>query len=595
LFLIVLFLLLKMASKCLLSALALAGVGLAASANCIVREQASNIPDGWTQLQEEVKPDDKLRLSIALRQPELAGLDAHIQTGVFLSKEDADALRTPDQEDIDAILQWLSEHGIDNAKADNDWIHVHTTVGQAEPLLEMKLSRYAFEEQDPVLRTTEYSIPKNLSDAIGFVHPIANFMVPKNELTAESPMTSEQPLSSRADSPCVSGTTPRCIKELYKFNYSTPDGKSSVRLGIAGFLEEYANYRDLQQFLRGTVPEVATKGYNFSVELVNGGQNSQDASKAGLEAALDLDYGMALGYPAQVTYYSTGGRGIKLNESGKPFSEEFTDNEPYLEFLEYMLSLPDNKLPHVLSISYADDELTVPKPYALRVCALFGLLTARGTTILAGSGDGGAQGARSSNCRTNDGSNRDVTMAVFPASCPWVTGVGATTNREEPPSAASFSGGGFSQYFTRPLWQREVVDKYIGSLDGFLAPYYDGNMRALPDFSAVGTQFLTIVASTVVHLEGTSASTPVLAAMIAAINDARFRKGKKQLGWINQILYRQSVRSTLQDITTGSSKSCQFKDGKAPGGWPAKAGWDAVTGLGVPNDFGKFLKAMVDA
>jgi tripeptidyl-peptidase-1 len=552
------------------------------------------IPEGWKQLQDEVNSDDRLRLSIALRQPELSGLETKIRSGVFLSKDETDSLRTPDQQDIDEILEWLAENGITNAKADKDWVHVHTTVGEAEPLLEMKLSRYAFEEQEPVLRTKEYSIPKKLADAISFVHPIANFMIPKNELTAESPLVSEQQLAARADVPCARGVTPQCIRELYNLNYTTPDGKSSIRLGIAGFLEEYGNYRDLHQFLNSTAPDIAAKGYNFSVELVNGGQNLQDAAKSGLEAALDLDYTMALGYPADITYYSTGGRGVKLNESGKPYAEEFTDNEPYLEFLYYLLDLSDEELPDVLSISYADDELSVPKPYALRVCDLFGLLTARGTTILSGSGDGGARGARNSNCRTNDGSNKDVAMAVFPASCPWVTGVGATQNGAEPPSAAGFSGGGFSQYFARPSWQNEVVPKYVTSLNGFLQPYYNCSMRALPDISAVGTQFLTIVASRIVRLEGTSASTPLLASMIALINDARVRKGKAALGWINEILYRQKVQATLQDVTEGSSYSCTFKDGKSPGGWPAKAGWDAVTGLGVPKDFEKFLQVLVD-
>ncbi|KAI9172589.1 Hercynylcysteine sulfoxide lyase [Paramyrothecium foliicola] len=583
-----------MAPRSLVTILALAGLAFSTkSADCVVREKATVIPDGWQQLTDEVQPDARLRLSIALRQPELKGLESKIRSGTFLSKQEVDDLRIPDQQDIDEILEWLAENGITDAKADRAWVHVHTTVGEAEPLLQMKLSRYAFEEQQPVLRTMEYSIPKHLSDAIGFVHPVANFMVPKNELTRESVMMSDPLLAERADGPCVRGTTPKCIRELYGLNYNSSYDASPTRFGIAGFLEEYGNYNDLKQFLKSTSPNIP-EGYNFSVQLVNGGQNSQDPRESGLEAALDLDYGMALGYPTNVTYYSTGGRGVKLNDSGQPYPEEFADNEPYLEFLQYLLDLSDDELPHVLSISYADDEVTVPFPYAQRVCELFGMLTARGTTVLSGSGDGGARGARNSSCRTNDGTKRDVTMAVFPASCPWVTGVGATTNREEPPPAAAFSGGGFSQIFPRPDWQDETVDEYITGLDGFLEPYYNGSMRAVPDISALGTQFATIVASQVIRLEGTSASTPVLAAMIALINDARVREGKKVLGWINELLYSKEVRDVLQDITEGQSESCIFQDGNEPGGWPAKAGWDAVTGLGVPNNFQKFLNVLLE-
>ena len=49
--------------------------------------------------------------------------------------------------------------------------------------------------------------------------------------------------------------------------------------------------------------------------------------------------------------------------------------------------------------------------------------------------------------------------------------------------------------------------------------------------------------------------------------------------------------AALNDVTTGSSTGCVFGDGA--GGWPALAGWDAVTGFGTPN-FGA-MAAVTDA
>lgn len=562
-----------------------AALSFIAFGSCAVLERVSQVPSGWRKIDSNADPSQPVKLSFALREPNMAQLSKKITTlrGKHLSAKEARDLRSPDKKDVDAVQKWLQTQGITDALQQDAWIHVHTTVADAQELLEMQLSDFAFEDQDPVMRTLEYSVPDHLKDAISFVHPIANFMSPKRDLTQPSSPVDPSELQKRTGQPCARRTTPDCIRKMYNFPSVDPNATSSVRVGIAGFLEQYANYEDTQLFLQALAPNISATGYNFSIELVNGGENSQDPSEAGSEAALDMQYAMSLGYPAQMTYYSTGGRGVKLDDSGNPKPPALVDNEPYLEFLEYLLEKSDDEIPHVLSFSYADDELTVPRPYAERVCSLFGVLTARGTSVLGASGDGGAKGARNSSCRTWGGN--DVTMAVFPATCPWVTAVGATRNQGDPPAGAALSGGGFSLYFEREPWQAGVVDDYIDALEGHLEGYYVPNMRATPDISAVGTTFIVLVGMVPLLLDGTSASAPLLAAMIGLINDARLKEGKPVLGWLNQYLYSEPVKAVLQDITEGTSYSCKFQDGKSPGGWPAKKGWDAITGLGVPDDF----------
>lgn len=556
-------------------------------------EQASEPPSGWKQLNDVLNPSHPLRLSFALRQPAIHQLESKIASSKsHLSRAEVRALRAPDRQDVNDVLTWLHKSGIIDAESRDGWIHVQTTVGKAEPLLDMKLHRYTFEDELPVLRTRKYAVPDALSEAIKFVHPIANFMTPKHEVM-QSNLRAESVVVRAQAPPCTSLTTPDCIRTNYNITY-VPAANSTIRFGVAGFLEENANYMDAHQFLQNFAPSVASAGYNFTTELVNKGQNSQDLAKSGREAALDIQYAMALGFPSKIIYYATGGRGDKMDESGKPAVGDARDNEPYMELLQYLLNKQDGELPQVLSISYADDELSVPKLYAERVCEMFGLLTSRGTSVLVGSGDGGARGTSSSNCRTNDGTNREVTMATFPGTCPWVTAVGAVTNSAEPPSGAVFSTGGFSQFFPQPEWQKAAVDGYVKALEGHLEPYYNSSMRAIPDISAVGTQFLTTLASSPSIVHGTSASTPVVAALIVLVNDARVRQGKKVLGWLNKHLYSTAVRSVLQDITNGTSVSCVFEGGKTPGGWPAKQGWDAITGLGVPKEFDRFMQALLE-
>jgi tripeptidyl-peptidase-1 len=48
-------------------------------------------------------------------------------------------------------------------------------------------------------------------------------------------------------------------------------------------------------------------------------------------------------------------------------------------------------------------------------------------------------------------------------SCPFVTTVGGTT-RVNPEIAVSFSGGGFSRYFTVPSYQQATVAKFVTGL-----------------------------------------------------------------------------------------------------------------------------------
>ncbi len=58
-----------------------------------------------------------------------------------------------------------------------------------------------------------------------------------------------------------------------------------------------------------------------------------------------------------------------------------SSNEPYLEFLTYLLDQPDSALPQTISTSYGEEEQSVPSDYALKVCNMFMQLGARGVSV----------------------------------------------------------------------------------------------------------------------------------------------------------------------------------------------------------------------
>lgn len=65
---------------------------------------------------------------------------------------------------------------------------------------------------------------------------------------------------------------------------------------------------------------------------------------------------------------------------------------------------------------------------------------------------------------------------------PFVTAVGGTTGIE-PETAISFSGGGFSNYFSQPPYQAKDVTAYIENLGGTYDGLYKCGLRSAPEQS----------------------------------------------------------------------------------------------------------------
>jgi len=85
---------------------------------------------------------------------------------------------------------------------------------------------------------------------------------------------------------------------------------------------------------------------------------------------------------------------------------------------------------------------------------------------------------------------------------------------------------------------------------------------------------------------GTSCASPTAAALFSLLNDVRLQNGKSTLGFLNPLIYANT--DAFNDVTTGSSQGCGFL---SDDGWPAKKGWDAVTGVGTPN-YAKLVKVV---
>lgn len=255
-------------------------------------------------------------------------------------------------------------------------------------------------------------------------------------------------------------------------------------------------------------------------------------------------------------------------------------NEPYLEFLTYILSLRDHHLPQTLTTSYGEEEQSVPPEYARKVCNMFMQLGARGVSVLFSSGDSGPGVSCRSNADNSSSAAAITFLPTFPAGCPYVTAVGATA-ASGPERGAPFSSGGFSTYHPRPAWQDGAVQGYLSSIGGTYRGYFNPLGRGIPDVAAQGQGFAVVDKGRAAHVSGTSASAPVFAGVVALLNAARRSKGQKPLGFLNPWLYKHA--DALLDITEGYSAGCMGAGGLPRGvRLNCTVGWDPVTGLGTP-------------
>jgi len=560
-------------------------------------------PDGWTRLRDAT-PETKLKLRIALKQPDAELFErtlyevsdpAHPRYGKHLSRDQLSTLLAPRAESTATVRRWLRDSGVPDASVENDgeWINLRLTVRDASALLNTDFAVWGHDGTSVErVRALNYSVPEEVAKHVTFVAPITRFgqIRPQRDHIFEVVETPPQTRVAAAVIPpqalspaCNTSITPECLRALYKVGSFEADSSKRSLLGVNGFLEQWAKHDQLELFTNMYAPYA--KDANFSEELINGGLNTQGPTdKDSGEANLDIQYAVAMAYKTDVKYYSTGGRGPLVPDLDQPDAND-SSNEPYLEFFSYLLKQPDSKLPQTLTTSYGEDEQSVPRPYAEKVCQMIGQLGARGVSVIFSSGDTGVGSA----CQTNDGKNTTRFLPIFPASCPFVTSVGGT-HYVDPEAAVSFSSGGFSDIWPRPLYQEVAVSQYLRTqLKDKWKGLYNPRGRGFPDVAAQGVRYHVFDNNRDVQVSGTSASAPTFAALISLLNSARLARGLPSLGFLNPWLYTIG-QVGLTDIVHGGSTGCTGRDIYTGlptpfvpyASWNATPGWDPVTGLGTP-------------
>lgn len=464
-----------------------------------LHNQLASVPAGWT-VTGTPSSTAELNLQIALKQQNIDLLETKLASvstpgstdyGKYMTADEVDFLFGASSTSKEAVESWLKSEGITKFTTVGDSVWIQTTVSKANKMLGTEFKTYTDESGTSKLRTTEYSLPETLKSHVDLVSPTTYFGKTKAMRSIQTKQANS--LAPRA-LPSVCNTTivyenvsfpaflPDCLKIIYNLGSYEPEASSGSKIAFGNFLNESASFSDLALFEQ----YLGIPSQNFSVVLVNPADGATDLPQPPPladdgEANLDVQNIVSLSHPLPVTAYITAGSPPYFPDPVEPAGTP-NENEPYLQYYEFLLAQKSKDVPQVITNSYGDEEQTVPEDYAIRVCNLIGMLGLRGVSVLHSSGDEGV----GASCVAQDGVTPQFNP-IFPATCPYVTGVGGTVGFE-PEIGWDGSSGGFSNYFPAPWYQKRAIATYLQNVSAETIEYYGNYVnfsgRGFPDTAA---------------------------------------------------------------------------------------------------------------
>jgi len=461
-------------------------------------------------------------------------LEAKVAAGEVVPPDELAAMTAPD--DVrERLVAWLADHDftIEHVSTDGTSVYATSTVANIAGQLQVEMARVT---QDGITYNAARTAPSLPDDVGAGVRAIIGLQ-PFRQANKHFRRVPAGPV------PAIDNRPPYVVSEVLAA-YGA-DGLSLTGAGqtIAILIDTVPSTADLKAFWQrnrlAVKPSQVTRINVAGVALppIEG------------EETLDVQWSSGIAPGARIRVYAAG-------------SLRFTALDRALD--QIIADLPTHPGMRQLSISLGLGEtfLGGPNGEVATQHQKFLRLAAAGVNVFVSSGDAG-----SNPDQTGHGAGGPL-QAEYESSDPAVIGVGGTTLHLHDNGSLDVetgwigSGGGSSVFFARPAWQT-----------GPGVPA--GNARLVPDVALAAdpnTGALVILHGQEVQIGGTSWSAPVWAGFCALINEARARAGRPALGFANPLFYSLAGTEAFRDITIGTN-----------GAFTASAGYDRVTGLGVPN------------
>jgi kumamolisin len=337
-----------------------------------------------------------------------------------------------------------------------------------------------------------------------------------------------------------------------KLNGLTLDGTGQT----IALIELGGGYRnsDLTVFFK-EIGLATPKVSSISVDHAGNGPSTADSADG--EVMLDIEVAGAVAPKANFAVYFAPNNGDK----------------GFLDAISAAVHDSQRK-PSVLSISWGGPEVSTDQQGVNAYHELFAAAGALGITICVASGDHGTADL--------DAGDWDKKIHVeHPACDDLVLGCGGTQIVSEKDvvwndgtpfdvqvagGGGWASGGGISTIFAVPTYQANA--KLPVSIDTGKPG------RGVPDIAMSATNYFTRVDTSEGASGGTSAVAPLMAALVARLNQAK----KKNVGFLNPFLYSTVAKGVVHDVISGTNAIKNTLKG-----YKAGPGWDACSGLGTPD------------
>jgi kumamolisin len=505
----------------------------------------------------DVDPKEKIEVTIGLSGPKMPEPDEYV--GQTLSPAELAEKYGSSEKDAQKVAKSLRKYGlkVEEVSLETRSMRVSGTAAAMESAFkpEMVLMHSA-RQGDYRGRQGALMIPSELKGIVTGIFGLDERKMARRKVAA-----------APAHLPSLAPVTPADLEQRYSFPPGDAAGQTVAIAEFGGgyFAADLSAYCNKFQRSVPNVQAISVDAPAFTLQqiLALPPQRRREELDTSVEVMMDVQVIAGLCPKANISvYFST------------------FDQRGWVDLLNKVIAAR----PVSLSISWglAEDDPGWSANAVIAINDRLNALRLVGTTTCISSGDDG------SGDQINDGQAH----TDFPSCSPHVLSVGGTMLKKsgaavkevvwwESPgrrtgNGGGSTGGGVSTRFARPSWQNVKVKSInSGSIDG----------RVMPDISALAGEPLYDLIF-VGHPQpngGTSASAPLLAALVARI-DASLPTAKRQR-FLTPLLYQNDSNGKpvgkvcSRDITSGNNASHP-----EPGnGYKAKAGYDAVTGWGVPD------------
>jgi kumamolisin len=467
--------------------------------------------------------------------------DTPITQRRYLTREEYADQHGADPQDLAAVEEFAKAHGLKvvDSSVPRRSVIMSGTVEEFNKAFDTYLEQYQTPDGSYRGRKGPVKVPATLKDVVEGVFGLDDRPQAKPHFTFRN---AAQGIQAHT---VASSFTPPQLAKLYNFPANLDgDGQCIAIIELGGAFRT----ADLQAYFTRLGLPVP----NVKAVLVDHAHMHPDDSDG--EVMLDIEVAAAIAPKARIVVY------FAPNTS-----------QGFLDAITKAIH-DDQNTPDVISISWGNPEKTWTQQALEQFDQAFQVAASLGVTICCASGDAGSGDENPDRGVAPDG----LAHVDFPSSSPFALACGGTklvasngsitgeTVWNEDP-LRSATGGGVSAVFALPSYQNNAqvpVSVNPGGKPG----------RGVPDVAgdadpATGYQVRVDGQDTVIG--GTSAVAPLLAGLVALLNQGLGHP----VGFLNPLLYGSLAGSpAIRDIVQGDN-----------GAYQAGQGWDACTGLGVPD------------